>query len=121
MDTPTVNVGSAAPAKKSITVDELHQRFGSDTHLIESKLDSGEVVVVGARKPSGIIYRKYRQLLFDENRRHTASDALIADCVVYPDDKQERDAVFEEHPALIDQIAQQIVKIAGGGAEVKKL
>lgn len=100
---------------------ELRQKFGSEVEVLEATVDSGEVIRVAVRKPSRTVYSKYRQFLFDEARRHQASDVLVADCIVYPEDKIEREAIFDSHPALVDVFAAQIIKLAGGGAETKKL
>lgn len=80
----------------------------------------GETVIV--RKPPKAAYNKYRTYLFDDERRHTAMEALLTDCVIYPD-KESLFAMLDRLPGLAETFGSECARLAGNTkqVEVKKL
>jgi len=104
-----------ADAKK---IEELRAKFGPDVTILET---AGEIVII--RKPSRMEYARFRQLLLSEDARQksTANEVLASGSMVWPEGMVEREAVFDRAPAIIDTIASEAARLAGAGAEAKKL
>jgi hypothetical protein len=97
-------------------LEELRAQHGADVVVLEA---AGQVVAL--RRPSRAAYSRFRQLLLDDSRKHTANEALLSDCIIWPAAAAEREAVFDAAPALIDTFAGEAARMAGAGAEAKKL
>lgn len=103
-------------SKNAINLAELRNRLGPDVVFIEVM---GKTV--GIKRPSRQSYSRFRQFLLDDSKKHLANELLVADCIVYPEDSVAREALYDEYPALIDTFASEAAKLAGAGAEAKKL
>lgn len=90
---------------------------GIELHL----LSSGEHHIV-VKQPDRATYKRFRSMVADQAKRADAPEALVRDCVVYPD-RDGFNALLERHPALGDVFAAKLLDIAGmnSEAEAKKL
>ncbi len=98
------------------TIDALKAKHGEIYELSAC----GEIVII--RKPSKAAYNKYRTYLFDDERRHTAMETLLTDCVVDPD-KESFFAIIDRLPGLAETFGSECARLAGNTkqVEVKKL
>lgn len=87
--------------------------------LEELRTKHGQVWVLRAldehvvvRRPTRAEYKRFRALASDEDRRADAPEALLRNCVVWPDPTA-LEALLERYPAMGDTFAVELLKIAG--------
>jgi hypothetical protein len=96
-------------------IEDLRVKLGPGVTILEA---AGEIV--GVKSPSRVAYSRFREYMMDDRRKVQANEALVIDCLVYPPAGSEREAIFDRRPALIDTFANELIKMAGGGADAKK-
>jgi hypothetical protein len=87
-------------------IDDLKAKH-SDLHLLEH--DGVEMVF---KRPSKEVYRRFKKLVLDEDRRAEAAERLIFDCLAWPDAPTAQVAL-EKQPGLVDTFASSLADLAG--------
>jgi hypothetical protein len=100
-----------------IPVEVMARYEGTGAHLLSA---SGVDIIV--KTPDRGAYKRFRAMLSNDSKRADAPEALLRDCLVYPEP-----GVFEQilngAPALGDIFAAKVVELTGltSEAEAKKL
>jgi hypothetical protein len=93
----------------------LSGEFGEGrVHLLEAAGES--FIVRGAGRES---YRRFKSYALDPQKRPMAYEALLTDTVLWPA-AQEREAIFDVKPGLVEAIGEYVATLSGAGASVEK-
>ena len=83
---------------------------GIELHLVEHPNLPHDFIVRG---PSRGVWNIYRAKASNEAEKVTADDALFSACVLWPERGEEREALIETYPAIVNVVAGEIVEIGG--------
>jgi hypothetical protein len=100
---------------KATDVEELKAKHGRVVALS----GEGDETLVVVRPPKRSEWQRFLTQFMDESKRLAAQENLVRACVVAPD-KAGLDALFEEKPACVADIAKALRELAGGGELEKK-
>lgn len=95
------------------TIQALKDKHGDKLSTVEF-----EEATIVLRRPSRAEFQRFRALVTDEKKRLGAAEKLVRDIVVYPATWEQVDALFDDYPALEDQVSAEAVRMAGGSKDV---
>ncbi len=105
-------------SNESIPKEVLEKLIAEHEDVLEVATIEGPVA---CKKPSRATYAQFNTLLWDEKRRSQASDYLVSNVVIYPDQKT-YNLMVDKAPGIVGTISSKVLDFAGldGNADAKK-
>jgi hypothetical protein len=105
----------ALPAPVKEALEAAKAKFGDKVVVLHS--DESDITVV-CRRPSGAIYRKWRDERSDPTRRAACIENLFYACLLHPEPKDFRTKIAEDFPALPDSFGGELLDTGVGAEDV---
>jgi hypothetical protein len=94
--------------------DELIQQLKAEHGEIYLLTAAEQSVIV--KKPSRAVVKRFLSTITKDDRRHDAFEALLKDCVVWPD-RAELGKLLEHKPGIVLPFGQKLSELAGAVEE----
>jgi hypothetical protein len=98
---------------EAAVLDELRAKYGT---ILRLKTGTHEAIF---RAIDRVRYKKFNRLIADPAKREDALDALVRDCLIYPDGPA-FEAMLAEKPFHAARFAEGLLKEAGAEDEAEK-
>jgi len=108
-------MAETTPEPTEAELEQLKEKHGKVLRLA-----AGDSVVY-VKKANRETYKRFRAQAQDDTKRAVAATNLVNACLVWPGEA-EREAMFDEYPALVDTLAGALLELAGlqPGEKVEK-
>jgi hypothetical protein len=87
---------------------------GIEIELVEHPSLPHDFIVRG---PSRGVWNIYRAKISSEGEKVTADDVLFQACVLWPERGEEREALLDQYPGLVNVVAGEIIEIGGASRQ----